>query len=53
MAYLAQAGLDVFGMDITGFGPSTWPTANAVAGSGLPLKRGLVQIAKETAWIGC
>ncbi|MEP6697464.1 MAG: alpha/beta fold hydrolase [Pseudonocardiales bacterium] len=25
MAYLAQAGLDVFGMDITGYGPSTRP----------------------------
>ena len=27
MAYLAQSGLDVFGMDITGFGPSTRPPA--------------------------
>jgi pimeloyl-ACP methyl ester carboxylesterase len=38
MAYLAQAGLDVFAMDITGFGPSTRPAAmddpcNAAAAS--------------------
>jgi pimeloyl-ACP methyl ester carboxylesterase len=27
MAYLAQAGLDVFGLDLTGYGPSSRPTA--------------------------